>query len=387
MMSVILIPTILILVIIGIAILFRYNGGGFIVPAYSRRPRRRHIIVRIICGVLGVLILAALGVGTLRNARGVYASAAEAEKINFHLPTKPSPELPKPKDLDEALPIKKARLLTHFIFISDNKPIHAEEMEIRLPEDSGRKFSKTGKIDAAHFEIGLKLHRLEVLKLRDGSHLSSPVSSYRVHFNSTLGSSSQGGWQDTIDMPEITDSPLPFGKTNPLVVIHYGQGRIQVVCLTQLVAFDDPLKTVSLNELVRGIDLSDRKLQPISRRQPSGSGAPAGFRLAESMGFSFALLVIATILLAQCFARRGLAFACMLALCVLYVAALDHAVLAIHVSKLEDKHLSVEARTFAAKSLPGTFFYRNSAKDAVDRAVKDETNPESLRELIRRTHY
>jgi hypothetical protein len=104
----------------------------------------------------------------------------------------------------------------------------------------------------------------------------------------------------------------------------------------------------------------------------------------ESMGFSFASLMIATILLSQCFARRGLAFAGMLALCILYAAALDRAVLATHVSKLADKNLSIVTRTLAAESLSGTFFYRNSAIKALDRAANDETNPESLRMLMRR---
>jgi hypothetical protein len=366
-------PIAVILVIVRIVIFFRRSRGGFVVPDRSRRPGRRRLIARIICGVIGAMILVALGIGAMWDARGAITL--------LHLPTKPPPDLPKPRK-NEALPIEKARLLFHFIFIRNNIPIYAEEMEVRLPEDGGRNFSKAGSFSAVRFEIKLALSTLIVTRFAGSSSDLSSNAQYHLQLRDSLRSSSASGGVN-LNIPKMGDGSSVAARTEILGTM-LGDAMVQVICLARLVALDDPLKAASFSELVQGLTgFVNLAAPPITRTQDLGMSNPAGIRLAKNMGFSFGWLMVAALFLSQCFARRGMALAGILALCILYVAALDRAALAAHVSKLENKDLTVETRALAAESLFDTFFYRNSAMKAADRAAKDATNPESLRKLLR----
>jgi hypothetical protein len=357
----ILILAILILGIVLIVVLFRRSTGNTVVPGRSRRPRPRPVIVRIICGLIGIGILVALGIRSLREAPGVHAS--------FHFPTKSSPNWARPTD--DTISVERTRWLFQFIFFNNNFPVHAEEVEIRLPEDSGRTIIKTGNKNTLPVEVNLTLGSSSV------SHYGSlePILRGRYYIQLHDGMNS-GGYSG--DLRWLI--PWEEDNINPArIQCLGGNSRIDVFCLAHKVAFDDPLKKVNLYELVQSMDWNDWRFSPIKRRLVFDLKDPAGIRLMHSMGFSFTLMVLAAILLAQCFARRGLAFSGMLLLCVLYVAALDRAVLAKHVSKLEDKNLSLETRLIAAESLNGTFFYCNAAEKALNRAVNDATLPEFWR--------
>ena len=92
-------------------------------------------------------------------------------------------------------------------------------------------------------------------------------------------------------------------------------------------------------------------------------------------------LLIAVALLTQVFTRRGVAFALILAGTILYVAALDRAVLATHLSRLDNASAPVAERKIACAEATGTFFYGKTAIERFDAVVKDPGAPMALREL------
>jgi hypothetical protein len=363
-----------------IALYFRPRRRSTFAPGRSRRRHPRHIAVRIICGFIGIGILVALGVGALREVRGVQAL--------FHLPTKHSPVLPEPikdKNVSSANVDKtdvKARLLVHFIFFRNEFPVHAEEVEVHLPADRGREFRKTGELGALDFDISLRFEDLEAFtRSANGPQEQYIGAKYRLSYgtDNTLG----GGFGlfSPGDLRNYGDA-----KKIDILESRDGQTTIQVVCLARLIALDDPLKTARFSELlVQDVNWNHRNFlaSGSSGLVESFDGInSAGFQLMKHARGSFVLLMLAALFLSQCFTRRGLAFAGMLALCVLYVATLERAELAMHVSRLENRNLSIDTRLAAAESLSETFFYRRSAAEALVRNVNDQTIPECWRQCM-----
>jgi hypothetical protein len=220
-------------------------------------------------------------------------------------------------------------------------------VEIRLPEDRGRAFRKTGEIGALDFNISLAFERLEVYTRSPNGPLEQYVGAkYRCSYGN--GNTIGGGFG--LFSPEDLKN---YGDAKKIDILEtsYEQTTIQVVCLTRLVAFDDPLKAVGFSDLlIQDVNWNDWKFSCYSNTriiEIFGIVNSAGFHLMNHMRGSFVLLIIAALFLSQCFARRGLAFAGILAFCVLYVAVLDRADLAMHVSKLESKNLSIETRIAA----------------------------------------
>ena len=88
----------------------------------------------------------------------------------------------------------------------------------------------------------------------------------------------------------------------------------------------------------------------------------------------------AAVLLAQIFKRRGLAFAGVLTLVILFVAALDYSVLDTHLEHMNDTDASLTTRTTACWQASGSFFYSNTALLEIEAVAENDGAPKVLRD-------
>ena len=107
-----------------------------------------------------------------------------------------------------------------------------------------------------------------------------------------------------------------------------------------------------------------------------------GLALMSFIGTSSLLLLLAAGLLTQLFAHRSVAFAGVLALIVLYVAALDRAVLNAHLDRLADTDATIPTRLIACTQAGHTFFYRDTCRRKVQSIAAANDSPEKLRKLM-----
>jgi hypothetical protein len=160
---------------------------------------------------------------------------------------------------------------------------------------------------------------------------------------------------------------------------------LHLLYLLTLVDEDDPLEGVTLAEwadrhredLARELDEHGGRYK---RPPPTVIEGPVpGLVLAVHLGASSLLLLVAAVLLTQCFARRPLAFVMVLLAIVLYVAALDRLAVGTHAGMLTSVEAPLPGRIVASQCIADTFFYRGLARTRLEAVAKDERAPSSLR--------
>ena len=378
------------LAIVGVFLLVLLRRG--LVPG-PRAPRPRHMVVRIVCGVLGVGILAAVAAGTWSVVRKSYGGEAPGAEITIRVPTQPPPALPVPAESFQRVELKKARLLFEFIVTDfsggEPEPIHLEQQEIRWPDDKMRVFEKefqtSGYTVRYHFV-------LPTLYVRKDSQNDPPE--LRCDGTYSIGWSARGTSSGTIGglIPEgivyACRMREPYGlEKPPLSIVAAPMRELTVIALFTRVAEDDPLKAIPAAELLRARQTEIGE----ALGRWSDHGGPQRFRsrvddipfrgaaLAIHIGASSLLLLAAAMLLSQLFARRGLAFVGVLAAVVLYVAALDRAVLGAYLGRMDDPEAPLATRVVACEQATDTFFYRRTALAAMEKLASDLQAPAPLR--------
>jgi hypothetical protein len=358
----------------------------------SRAPRPWHPAVRIVCGVLGIGLLIALGVGTWREVRGVYGydTSRLTPQSDLHLPAKPPPALPAPTQplvpgpggTASSYPLREARVLYHLILRQGAYPIHAEELDVRFPEDAGKELVR--KFEYAGVEYHATMMLTSIM-----AHCSEN-SPFRLSAEGSFNIDAFGGgisWSDTkgVLAPSI-DIVNPYHHSEKAYATEIctrdkvGPGienstkkpwslvssvsDPNVVLQVRLINRDDPLKPATLVEVAGSDWRSDRGVS--SGSSLATVNRPPALRLMEALGVSSIILIFAAVLLAQIFVRRGLAFAGMLALCMGYAAVLDRLAVGIHSGKLADPQQPMEIRIMAAEALHSSYFYKETASRAAE---------------------
>ncbi len=396
--SSIAIGPILLLVLIGVlavALLATRRSGLWMAP--GRRPRKRHIVTRIICAALGALILGAVAVGTWQDVRRCYEPGEKAEVLTVHVPARPAPSLPAPLAGEFGAEIERARLLVHFMVVDVSsgrfRPLHIEEDEIKWPEDRGRTYGTSFELDAIKVEYGFSIDALRARRAEPGKppFLEPRGNMHVSHQDRYRRGSRSGGfakegvshWRQLRAARPPSNRPLSIVPGTP-------PSEIRAFFVVTRVAEDDPLKEVPATEFLESREGAMREamsksgggeIVPRFGRLKRAVSMP-GVALAAHIGISSLLLLVAAILLTQLFTRRSLAFAGVLAAVVLYVAVLDRAALAAHLSRLRDPQASVETRLSAATQATTTFFYQETAQAALDEARKAEASSVPLREVM-----
>ena len=122
------------LAIVGVVLLVLLRRG--LVPG-PRAPRPRHIVVRIVCGVLGVGILVAVAAGTWSVVRDSYGGEAAGKGLTIRVPTQPPPALPVPDEPSTTVEVKKARFLVDLVVADlstgEPVPIFVDQQELDWP--------------------------------------------------------------------------------------------------------------------------------------------------------------------------------------------------------------------------------------------------------------
>ncbi|MHC4249017.1 MAG: hypothetical protein ACYS9X_07810 [Planctomycetota bacterium] len=362
------------------------RGGGAFRAFATRRPRKRRLVTRIVCGSLGGLILLAVTVGTFREVGSVYATDDEAAGLKLRVPTKELklPEKPAGRHSDE---LEDARLL-FAIVIAERRggewiPVRADEHELRFPEDRG--VSLAGRMDVHGRTVSYDFRVDKVLATEDRTALD--LLGGHMRFSVDRWSSRSGGmrYEPVAHIHDVgggwqhAKSPLSIalGPTPELHAFH----------VATFVSADDPLTSVPAAELIRSRRAEFRRA---TRQLDAGYGPRIfsdediplrGFAAATHFGVASLLLLVAAILFSQLFARKGLAFAGTLAGVVLFTAVLDRAALGSHLSRVEDKEALLAARMTGCVHAADTFFYRGTAGSRLRSVLEDDATPGALRDL------
>lgn len=400
----------LVIVILATAVLGVVWRRKWTAPA--RRPRKRSLLTRIICGTLAAAILIAIAVGTWRQVRSCYADPGE--KLVVRVPAMPAPPLSTTEE--GHTPIDQARILFHLIVVEapavpvpvgegvyyadrtsaaaerriPAKPVsilHVEELEVHWPQDKDRTREIAFVISGTRVEYSLVIRDLYVsLGVAEQSRLmvEGDVTVRQAWLGNSRRSGQYGDFQ--IARPYRWDLEHSSAR-NPLSVVPV-QRNMRLVCMGTPLANDDPLKQVTPSEFEEMF--KDRIREPLAggaddralaRRLRDRADVPVtGLALLAHTGLSALLLLVAAVLLTQLFRQRGLAFAGVLAGLVLYVAVLDRLAVSAHLSRMEDETASVATRIIACQQAAETFFYGDTALERIASAGAEPAAPPQLRE-------
>ncbi|MFH1739521.1 MAG: hypothetical protein ABIH23_10985 [bacterium] len=358
-----------------------------------RRPRNRHISIRIICGTAGVALLVAVGIGTWKEVQRCYADFSTDETLVLHVPTKPVPITHSEAGEENTDETEKGRFLFHVVFTDSGLiPLHAEEFELYWPQDRNRKYGNSFGLDELSIKYSFILNPnpprvrninatvLEQLCLERVFHFQwerHGISAVRMCTLESL----DGGY--LADFGGGVRQNRLFSIAPSLYPVVYGFYFIKQV------AEDDPLRDTTLAEFVQ---MHFEKFH-----EPSGDGTQRripqrpsqewdfmrGLALVFHLGFSSVVALLAAFLLTQVFARRSLAFVGILALVILYVAILDRTALNMHISRLTDPQATVSTRLAACEQAKYTFFHRKTALEQIRALAEDQEIPEQLRNAAR----
>ncbi|MHC4248956.1 MAG: hypothetical protein ACYS9X_07500 [Planctomycetota bacterium] len=378
MASVILIAVI---VAAGVALHLARRGSSGALLA-GRRPAKRRLVTRIVCGSLGGLILVAVAVGTFREVGRVYAGREAQDVLEVSLPTlqPPTPEGPPNRHRTDL----QFRVLFHLLIgeVSGGNfvPVRVLEHDIRIPEDSGALLADEFEVDGFQVDCRPWIDRAHVV--RDGRDLRiRPFGGVDFGWETSGSAASGGGHFHDAGVQGL--GTLGWGRPQhaPLSVVPGAASRLHAVYIVTVVDLDDPLRRAPASDLVR---LHAREIAReagarvrVARRRDMDIPMP-GIALAAHIGASALLLVAAAALLSQVFARRLLAFAGTLAGVVLFVAILDRAALGSHLSRVEDTEAPLGTRMTACARAAETFFFRKTAFGRIGAVLKDESTPPEL---------
>lgn len=391
-------PIVVLLVIVVTAVVVGLVVARGVARPRGRQPRKRHLVVRIICGALATLILGAVGVGTWQTVRGCYPAAdpaASPPPPTLATPTMPvaPPEIPAGKRRVE---LESVRLLHQLVLVDLThgapRVVHVGERELLWPRD--RRAIELLSAETATYEVSDSLSVSEVYARRTGETVVIEAwgeSRLRYRSGHRSGSSSSSG-QITLGEARLRErlrtqrapskDPLSIAA-GPIV-----SERICVFTAVTLVAEDDPLRRIAASDWLAAHDAELRDAAELFFERDSAGIAKArtalpGLSLAIHVGLSSLLLLVAAGLLTQLFARRTLAFVAVLTFVVLYAAVLDRAALRSHLTRLADAEAPMATRMTAARQASDTFFYRASARERLEAIAGADAQPEALRREAR----
>ncbi len=320
----------------------------------GQRIKHRRPVVRKICGVLAVALLAAILFGTYRTARGADALINQPTPTLW-VPTKPLGKL----ELDEKGIPKNAKILFDLVLIRDGIPprYHIESFVLEGPQHSRAIRKKLNEM-GSEVDLDLLVSGVKVSASTDPRLMGM----FDLKIRGPLNSMSQLNHQ--LYFGSRYAAMIRFGLQNPPLSITRGNyiGGMQVWYACRLAALDDPLKQESVRKVLDESNSLGMKVStlPSARADRSGTVSP-GLLLMEQIGLSSLVLFAAVILGSQLFRYRSLGLAAMMLLVVLYVAALDRMVVSIHASHLQDVKASMEERLLAKQLITDSFFYRKTA--------------------------
>ncbi len=372
--------------------------------APGRRPRPRHRIVRIVCGVLGGGILVAVAIGTIVEVKRCYEPYAPVPAPTVRVPTKPAPT-PTARMPEHMLTwpvLEETRFILNLVVLdpSGGEPrvVAARPFDLRVnPTVSHNVSDLQFKYELRRNGYALKVqgvlwsadfHRRDenaTPEIQGGGSMTVWV--YSASSNSLLAMRNY-----LPKGPVWHEENLPCGSmsvADPFFAVPVPRSQPMVWCFLTPVAQDDPLKEIPASALVQShLDEMDRAgfaeealRASLPAERPSGRMPALGLLLGDHLGLCALFLLIAVALLTEVFTRRGIAYALILAATILYAAALDRVALGMHLARLEDQSAAVAVRRIACIQATETFFYGKTALVRLQAVAKDDASPKELRDL------
>lgn len=362
----------------------------------TRRERRRPAVIRGLCAILGIGILAAVGFRTIGTASAIYTQIEKEAGLRIRVPSRPPPPLPATE-----AGVGQVRFLFVLLFVDGSygrlRPVFADSFEIRWPEDRGRPFSRALDLDGATAQVQLRINAVEIREPGGGGartlSCNRTLSLDRKGPNWKHGSGSSG-WME-VGRPlglggrgtmGLDGSAKALSLARPLLTAD------EAIAYLLPVAAGDPLTEISLGELVSGRhdeiatesagDLPNERdaLDAFLKRTREPPLAPS-LDWAVHIGRNTLLVLLAVILLVQCLRQRILAWPTVLAGVVLYAILLDRMALGVHLYRLGAPEAPLAQRRIACLHSADTFFFRRTARETTAAVSRDSAVPEELRRL------
>ena len=374
------------LVVAGLAWwLVRLGRGGLA----CRGPRKRHVITRIICGSLGAGILVVLTVGTLVGVSRRYDAWA-FPAVTAHVPALPPPKLTTAPGSDEVT--GSVRLLVQLVVLDTDaggQVVRVGETQMRW--NPGRTSTAQVALAAGQTDLELTL-KVSSVVLHGASDKGPEIYSQLSFHSSSPGQWGSGSTSNYLSGLYDLDVVSGLGdnvNTSLISLLPPSSDRLRAVAILTVLSDNDPLKEVSVAQLMamhQG-ELS-RALAEHGGREPYRVQNPMpalGLALAAHVGLASLSLLVAAILLTQLFRRRTYAFAGVLAVVILYAAAMDRGVLGMNVSHLTDASAPSVVRTTACRQTAMSFFYGKTALREIEAVASDRTATAALSQCARHT--
>jgi hypothetical protein len=367
--------------------------------APSRRPRNRHIVTRSVCGLLAVTILAAIGFFSWRQANAIYLfESSEPGSVRVRTKTPAVLAAEKP---DHDLPLDKARLLIKAVVMEATetgglRAVRTDEFDVAWRSGRTAGVSKHFKLGDRAISYQMNISNISVhLQGRAAEPTIQGDGYWSMRIDGASGEHSAGS--EGVDIADniaiVQDIWGTHGNNKPLSTVPTvaRHGRLILCVFVDLADADDKLAAIPVEQFLTS---RDRQITARTRRS-NGWGSsnrrwrvdrevPLMANLVDHIGMSSMLLALAAILLGQLFTRRGLATAAMLAMIVLYVAAIDRITLELHMSHAQDATAPLDKRMLACKAAFNTFFFARTASNQLGDLTDDKQNPEHLRFRARR---
>ena len=379
----------LVLVVVGIVWSLFRRPGLFVI----RGPRKRSIVTRVICGTLGAGILIVLTVGTLHAVNKTYEPST-FPPVTAHVPTLPPPTPAETPGAGNPR-FKNARLLIQLVLldpVSTNQVVRVGEMDMRWVEGqpSCRRETRltVGKTD---FELVADISQVNVDARAKGKVSPFGILTLRGTDDHGPMSSSRAGVFSTglIDFFGIRSQRNPSSVNTNFISLQPVRGdNLWAIAVITVLADDDPLKEVPGQQLMamQGDEMRLKVEVNAANSILLHSSVPAlGLAAVSNFGFAAVSLLAATILLTQLFTRRTMAFAGVMAVVLLYAAAMDRVVLGMNVAHLNDPTASPVMRITACRQTAMSFFYGKTALREIQAVAADASAPSALQACAKQT--
>jgi len=366
-----------------------------IAAAYARASRRsvvarpdyHHWIVRLLCLVLFVAALIAVGVGTWRATQDEYNIPQVA------VPTKAPRPISSPANLPK-LDLGPSKLIGTVLLVSKTQDrlvaLCGESLTLTWPPEASAELVFHGDHGGATYTVTMDLRDFDFIG--PGGEIRTQNGFSIAMKGATWSSSGSGG---TLALDTLQTRDFGTGRDTlyhaPLSLIPSDNGPdLRLLIHLARADNDDPLEKLPADPwLARQAGKPRQDEAPQINSYPGvrfDANLPPGIRMLDFLGPSAFLLLIAAIAGAA-WARRGrraLAFAGLLALMVLYAGLLDEMVLRRRADLTINGGRPESVRALALGGmLRGTFFHRGAALERLREIAADPAIPEGLRQDAR----
>ena len=318
------------------------------------RLRRGHrpMTVRWVCALLALFILASMLHGLRAQTRQTYADAPPGE---LRVPVQPV-ELTA-----EALAAGEFDMLVHLVAgtLQDQTFFPFEIREIRLPWPEGQGESLAVEMRPAGREVQVILRPGE---MQDWTRQRNQPGHYmKVSYEHEISQRGSGAGSRIVRLPSVFQVfhrnrvPLP---RHPYSLVPGLEADLAAVGVITPIAAYDPGRPVSVEDFIN--EHAGEIHATLSRTHSSHRHARAHglFALIGWTGPQFFLLVVAAILGAQCFRRRGLGFTLCMILLMICLVGMDKYHQSQHQSRAENETLTASEREIARQISEVSFFFR-----------------------------